>query len=215
MNNDISLQISGIQHFIFCRRQWGLIYVDEIWADNYLTKQGSIMHENAHQGLLTEKRGDLLITRSLPVSSRELRIHGICDVVEFRQSGKGIPIPGYAEKWLPCPVEYKRGVPKPGDEDVMQLVAQAVALEEMLSFPIDNGAIYYGRQHHRMLVPIDTVKREELRKICLEMHDCFKRAYVPRVRFTAKCNACSIKDLCLPKQTGVDSTGRYFEEHIS
>lgn len=28
------LMISGIQHFAFCRRQWGLIHIDKKWAEN-------------------------------------------------------------------------------------------------------------------------------------------------------------------------------------
>ena len=27
------LQLSGIQHFEFCRRQWALIHIEQQWAD--------------------------------------------------------------------------------------------------------------------------------------------------------------------------------------
>ena len=57
------LQLSGLQHFKFCRRQWALIHVEKQWAENYRTTDGAIMHENAHDGSFTESRGDLVITR--------------------------------------------------------------------------------------------------------------------------------------------------------
>ena len=38
------LPLSGIQHFIFCRRQWALIHVERQWQENALTAEGRIMH---------------------------------------------------------------------------------------------------------------------------------------------------------------------------
>lgn len=34
------LQLSGIQHFAFCRRQWALIHVEKQWAENIRTVEG-------------------------------------------------------------------------------------------------------------------------------------------------------------------------------
>ena len=41
------LQLSGLQHFKFCRRQWALIYIENQWAENFRTTDGAILHENA------------------------------------------------------------------------------------------------------------------------------------------------------------------------
>ena len=38
------LQLSGLQHFKFCRRQWTLIHVEKQWAENYRTTDGAILH---------------------------------------------------------------------------------------------------------------------------------------------------------------------------
>ena len=46
------LQISGIQHFAFCRRQWALIHIENQWAENLRTVDGRILHERAHDGSL-------------------------------------------------------------------------------------------------------------------------------------------------------------------
>ena len=70
------LQLSGIQHFRFCRRQWALIHIENQWAENSRTVSGEIMHERAHDSELRERRGDLLITRNMPVASPTLGVSG-------------------------------------------------------------------------------------------------------------------------------------------
>lgn len=55
------LQLSGLQHFRFCRRQWALIHIEHQWAENYRTIDGAILHENAHDTDLQERRGDRLL----------------------------------------------------------------------------------------------------------------------------------------------------------
>ena len=126
------LQLSGLQHFKFCRRQWALIHVEKQWTENYRTTDGAIMHENAHDGSFTESRGDLVITRDMRVFSRTLGVSGACDVLEFRRGETGIPLKGREGLWQPYPVEYKCGKPKEGTEDTLQLCGQAMCLEEML-----------------------------------------------------------------------------------
>ena len=46
------LQISGIQHFSFCRRQWALIHIEKAWKENLLTVVGSLLHAKAHDQIL-------------------------------------------------------------------------------------------------------------------------------------------------------------------
>ena len=41
-DDDNILSISGIQHFVFCRRQWALIHIEQQWAENLLTVSGEI-----------------------------------------------------------------------------------------------------------------------------------------------------------------------------
>ena len=79
------LQLSGIQHFCFCRRQWALIHIEHLWTDNYLTIDGSLMHENAHDSEFIEKRGNTITTRGMNIHSVKLGISGQCDVVEFHK----------------------------------------------------------------------------------------------------------------------------------
>ena len=139
---DKYLQLSGIQHFAFCPRQWALIHIEGIWEENYLTASGRVLHQRAHDGDFFEKRGDFISARALKIASRRLGISGVCDVVEFRKSGVGIALSGYEDLWIPYPVEYKRGKNKLDDWDRLQLCAQAICLEEMLGCHIPEGAIF-------------------------------------------------------------------------
>ena len=82
-NQEEYLQLSGLQHFAFCRRQWALIHIEQQWQDNLRTVEGDLMHRRAHDEAIREKRGTILILRGLSVSSPTLGISGKCDVVEF------------------------------------------------------------------------------------------------------------------------------------
>ena len=101
------------------------------------------------------------------ILSRTLGVSGACDVLEFRRSEQGVPLKGREGLWQPYPVEYKRGKPKEGTEDALQLCGQAMCLEEMLCCEIPRGALY-------------------------------ARGRTPRVKPSKACNACSLKELCLP-----------------
>ena len=58
---DEFLMLSGIQHFLFCKRQWALIHIEQLWADNLRTVEGELMHQNAHNPEYTEKKTNILI----------------------------------------------------------------------------------------------------------------------------------------------------------
>jgi len=197
---DEYLLISGIQHFAFCRRQWALIHIESQWTENMYTVSGDLMHTRAHDQSLTEKRGDIIVSRDMPVISRQMRVQGKCDVVEFRHDDEGVSIFGREGLWLPCPVEYKRGKPKSHDADRLQLCAQAICLEEMLLCQeIQSAYLYYGETKHRETVTLDADLRETVRKMFAEMRDYYARLYTPRVKQTRACASCSLKDSCLPK----------------
>ena len=192
------LQISGLQHYRFCPRQWALIYLEQQWAENLRTTEGVLLHERAHQEGLRESRGDLLTVRGLRVFSPNLGLSGACDVVEFRR-GSGVPLAGREGLWQAYPVEYKRGSPKADSCDALQLCAQAMCLEEMLCCEIPDGALFYGETRRRVRVPFTPDLREEVRTDAAQMHDLYRRGRTPQVKPTKSCNACSMKELCLPK----------------
>lgn len=215
-NEDDYLMISGIQHYAFCPRQWALIHIEEQWSENYLTTAGKILHTKAHDGDIVEKRGNLIIFRSLKVRSAKLGISGECDIVEFHKSKDGISIQGYDGTWLPFPVEYKRGKTKANDCDRLQLCAQAVCLEEMLCTNISSGAIFYGEPRRREAVEFSAEVRKYLADTVKAMHDLYERQATPKASKKKHCQSCSIKDLCLPNLEKDDKSSviKYMEAHI-
>ena len=212
---DEYLDLSGLQHFAFCRRQWALVHIERQWTENLRTAEGRILHENAHDAFSGEKRGDLLISRGMAVCSRTLGVFGVCDVVEFHASPHGVPLAGREEKWLPVPVEYKRGAPKENDADRLQLCCQAMCLEEMLVCGrIRKAWLYYGETAHRTAVPLDDALRSRVADLLAQMHELFRRRYTPRVRPSKSCRACSLKGQCLPRLYRAGSASGYIRKRL-
>lgn len=206
------LQLSGIQHFKFCRRQWALIHIEQQWAENYRTIDGALMHKNAHDAQFQESRGNLFITRGVSVFSSTLGVSGQCDVLEYHRADTGIPIKGKEGLWQPYPVEYKRGSPREDTGDTLQLCGQAMCLEEMLCCDIPEGALYYGETHRRVTVPFTDELRREVRDMLTQMHELYRRGYTPKVKPSKSCNACSLKELCLPKLMKNRSVAGYLKD---
>ncbi|MEG0778356.1 MAG: CRISPR-associated protein Cas4 [Oscillospiraceae bacterium] len=206
--------LSGVQHFLFCRRQWALIHIENLWAENLRTTEGEIMHERTHNEALTEKRGNTVITRGMSVFSRSLGVSGKCDVLEFHRDDNGVPINGWEGLWLPFPVEYKRGEPKENNCDAAQLCAQALCLEEMLCCEISQGALFYGETRRRLPLDFTPELKSEVKAAILEMHELFSRGHTPRVKPSKACNACSLKELCLPVLMKNRSVKEYLEESL-
>ena len=198
-NEDDYLQLSGLQHFAFCRRQWALIHIEAQWSENLRTVEGGILHARAHDESFRETRRDLITVRGMDIHSPTLGVSGKCDIVEFRKSCSGIPLQDREGLWQPFPVEYKRGEPKIIDADRLQLCGQAMCLEEMLLCDIPKGALYYGQTRRREAVVFTEELRECVRSLIKEMHDLYNRGYTPKVKPTRSCNACSLKARCLPK----------------
>lgn len=213
-NEDEYLMLSGIQHFSFCRRQWALIHIEQQWSENYRTVDGKIFHDKAHDRFATEKRGGQIISRGMPVFSSTLGISGECDVVEFHENINGVNINGREGKYAIIPVEYKRGEPKKDNSDILQLTAQAMCLEEMFLCSVEKGYLYYGETRHRIEVLFSEELRSEVSAMFKEMHDYFSRRYTPKVKWSKACNACSLKDICLPVLLKNKSVKEYIEKHL-
>jgi CRISPR-associated exonuclease Cas4 len=212
---DELLALSGIQHFFYCRRQWALIHIEKQWKDNEKTIEGKLIHDRVDDPLFNESRPGLLIARAMPVLSYELGLYGICDVVEFKSSANGTRLHGQEGKFLPMPIEYKRGKEKSDQRDEVQLCAQAICLEEMLSIQITKACFFYASSRRRVEIPLSDDLRRTVKTISLEMHDYFARGFTPRVKRRKSCNYCSLKEICLPEMTNRNLTvNAYIRSHL-
>lgn len=236
---DDFLQLSGIQHFVYCRRQWALIHIENQWAENGRTTDGKWFHARAHDAQSREKRGDLLIARGVYIHSRELGLSGQCDIVEFHRcdrisestevflsdeacledeanslSEEGVSLKGMQGLWMPYPIEYKRGTAKPTKCDEVQVCAQAMCLEEMYCCRIAKGALYYGENRRRQEVILDETLRQQVRDAAREMHSLYLRGRTPGAKRSKGCNACSLKEICLPELEKAPTASSYLKSLI-
>ena len=135
------LQLSGLQHFKFCRRRWALIHIENQWAENYRTIDGSILHQNAHDSQFRESRGDRVITRGVSIHSSLLGVSGQCDVLEYHREDTGIPLAGKEGLWQPYPVEYKRGSPR---KNTAAAYRQELRKLQPMPEPASKAACHHG-----------------------------------------------------------------------
>jgi len=213
-SDDDLLLLSGIQHFAFCQRQWALIHIEQQWQENLLTFKGRDMHERADDPFFTEARGTVLISRAVPLLSRNLGLYGKADVIEFHRAEEdgrqGVALPNRTGTWLPHPVEYKRGQPKSDDRDLVQLCAQAICLEEMLEVTIENGDLFYGQTRRRLNVTFGNELRQRVADLAGRMHEMFQKGFTPLPEYKPACDNCSLVEVCLPKLK--DTVGRYLRK---
>ena len=191
--------LSALQHYAYCPRQFALIHIEQVWAENYFTAHGNLLHERV-DSCAPEQRGNVRYERSVEVVSHQLHINGKLDLLEIE--GKA------PAKFFP--VEYKRGKPKREDWDKIQLCAQALCLEEMRDTAIDEGALWYWQVRKREPVVFD----EALRSVTLEAiegaHAILASAKTPPPTDQKKrCKACSLVDLCEPDAFRHDHSGAY------
>lgn len=182
------------------------------WAENARTAEGQVFHETAHHGPESEARGELLILRGLRVASPSLRLGGICDVVEFHRSPSGVSLAGREGLWLPYPVEYKKGSDQTKESDEVQLCGQALCLEEMLCCQIPEGSLFYGETRRRTRVAFDGTLRQRTLDLLHELLGYMDRGYTPGAKLHKGCNACSLRDICLPKLSRAPSVADYVHD---
>ena len=198
-----SYPISALQHLLYCERQCALIHVERLWAENFFTSDGRVLHERAHEGL-PETRSGLRITRGLSLRCERLRLHGQADVIEFHASGRVVP------------VEYKRGKPKDHGADEVQVCAQALCLEEMLGLSIPGGCLYYGKTRRRLEVPFDSSLRDLTEQLAARLRSLLLSDVTPPPVFESKkCSACSLIGECIPRLSKKAAASLWFQTQLA
>ncbi|HVZ30165.1 MAG TPA: CRISPR-associated protein Cas4 [Asticcacaulis sp.] len=184
------IPLSALQHAVYCLRQAALIHLERLWADNRFTAEGNVLHQVADKPSQRKIKGVRRVT-GLNLGSAKLGIAGVADLVEFHAGPT-------AE--TPCPVEYKRGKAKLHRADEVQLCAQALCLEDMTGQPVPEGALFYAETRRRVAVPFDAELRDLTLSTIAQLRDVFATHVTPApTTRTDRCRACSLYDLCRPK----------------
>jgi len=187
---DEFIMISSLAHYAYCPRRCALIHIEQIWAENYFTADGRVMHERVHSED-NESRGSVRISRGLPLRSSQLGLVGIADVIEFHEIGPG--------NWQPFPIEYKRSLQKNNRSDAIQLCAQAICLEEMLNTAVPQGALFYGKMRRRTIISFNDTLRQETEIAATMVRRMILGGVTPKPEYSKQCEKCSIFGKCLPK----------------
>jgi CRISPR-associated exonuclease Cas4 len=184
------LPLSALQHFVVCPRQCALIHLECVWIENERTAEGRVEHERVDRGG-AETRAGVRRAYGVPLRSLRLGLAGRADVVEFQAMPGGGP-----ER--PFPIEHKRGRLKRGEEDRVQLCAQALCLEEMLGVPVPSGALFYGQSRRRTDVVFDDALRRRTEAVAVEVRALFDAGVTPQPPAVAPCKSCSLVSACRP-----------------
>ncbi|MCH9692860.1 MAG: CRISPR-associated protein Cas4 [Gammaproteobacteria bacterium] len=196
---DDFLPISALQHYAYCPRQFALIHIERVWAENRYTAEGRILHERVDSAV-AEQRKDVRFERSVMLSSQQHRLNGKLDLLEVHDGTCYIP------------VEYKRGKSKLLDWDRIQVCAQALCIEEMRSVRIEQGAIWYWEVRRRETVSLTKAIRKATLATIKSCHRLIERGETPKPTVDEKhCRACSLRDLCRPERFRRDSSSRYIK----
>ncbi|MDP2599634.1 MAG: CRISPR-associated protein Cas4 [Deltaproteobacteria bacterium] len=189
-NDENSLvTLSSLEHYSFCPRQCGLIFVEGIWADDKNTVAGTLLHDHADTPGYETTDDGATILRALPLFSKKHGLVGKADIVEMRNG-------------QPTPVEYKKGRKKQWGNDDIQLCAQALCLEEMFNAQIPKGYIYHATSKRRREVLLDEKLRAETFQTIEAVRKLLETGTVPPAVLAPKCDGCSLRKICMPELTG-------------
>jgi len=205
------LSLSFLNALEYCPRRFYYECVLSEFLENHHTLEGTLRHEKSDGGQTTTEHG-LATRRRVWVWSRRLHVSGFADVVE--EQGDQL-----------TPVEYKKGKMGEWINDHVQLCAQALCLEEMLSCTIPCGYIFYFGSARREEVCFTETLRQQTEATIVRawqltqqaepppplIGQVSRRAILPSLH--PKCKDCSLEPLCLPREVSLArSQGQYSKD---
>lgn len=189
MIDDDWVLLSEIEHWIYCPRQWAIIHHEQHFIDNDDTTRGHLEHQRVDE-VGHESRHGVQVYWAVTVASDVHRLRGRCDriVVEGDQF---------------VPVEHKSGR-RSHNAAVIQLVGQAMCLEEMLDIPIALGRLYLAASNAFEDIDVGSEGlRAAVQAAAVEIRTArYEQKRLPRPADDSRCPACSLNELCLPSLVG-------------
>lgn len=183
------LPLAYLNAWEYCPRRFYLEYVLGEMEDNEHIILGRHLHRNIDEaGVFQED--EMLIHQQQWVWSDRLQVSGIVDAVEERE-GQLIPI------------EYKKGKMAKHLNDHFQLCAAALCLEERMGRSIEFGEIFYHANRRRQKVIFTSELRQMTEDAIVAARTAAERSMPKPIDSLKKCQACSLKRICLPFEVGV------------
>lgn len=205
-NSERSINIRTIQHFMYCKRRWGLLEINRDWSENAFVVKANILHENVHDGThsFSDKNKTVRSSVSVYNDKEEYDLYGIADCVEFIKDKNGVEINGLNGLYSVKLIEYKPTAPAVGEfneTDAIQVFAQKLCADFVWGCNCE-CFIYYSDKRKRVRLPFD-IEFEKydktLKALLSEMRGYISENSIPERVKGQKCSGCSLKDICLPK----------------
>ncbi|MBK0869641.1 CRISPR-associated endonuclease Cas1 [Saccharopolyspora sp. HNM0986] len=186
----------ALSKFVYCPRLFHLEQVQGHWQDSDDTRLGRHVHRVVDRPGSAMPTADTIRStdwraRSVRLSSADLGVTAVCDVVEH----------GASET---CPVEFRLGAPAPDGNpwatDRTQVLLQ-ISLLRRHGYNCDHGWIWYDRARRRKRVQWTSAAEHELRAALRAAQTVADQSEPPPpLRHSDRCPRCALLQVCMPDE---------------
>jgi CRISPR-associated protein Cas1 len=228
-----------LNEFVYCQRLFYYEFVEGVFVESVDTLRGDAIHKRVDSGngaLPAAKRKskkttqdepaatveaptkeaeaqnaepETIHSRSVQMGSERLRVVAKMDLVESKTEKEDLFTASEV-----CPVDYKAGAPKEGEEanelwdtDKMQLGLQALILRDN-GYICNEGVIYYRATKQRVRLPITPELENWILQNIVEAKRVITGPIPAPLIHSLKCVRCSLAPVCLPDETRMLAQGR-------
>src|SRR3984957_2363576 len=221
-----------LNEFVYCQRLFYYEFVEGVFVESVDTLRGEAIHKRVDSGngaLPAAKKKakkttqdepattseaptkesepqnaepETIHSRSVQMGSERLGVVAKMDLVESK-TGKDDLLTALEV----CPVDYKAGAPKEGEEanelwdtDKMQLGLQALILRDN-GYACNEGIIYYRATKQRVRLPITPELESWILQNIAEAKRVITGPIPAPLVHSPKCVRCSLAPVCLPDET--------------
>ncbi len=197
-----------LNEFVYCPRLFYYMWVDNLFAHNRETVEGSLRHAKI------DARQDALI--SSDALNEEKKIHSRSVMLSSDTHGliAKMDLIEVSDKRV-TPVDYKRGAPRKNrdtgelevwDTDRAQMGAQALVLRDN-GYTCEEAVIYYVATKQRVRIAVDDALVAETLQSLAAARTAASSENIPLPLIDSpKCPRCSLVGICLPDETRVCQT---------
>src|ERR1700689_661111 len=224
-----------LNEFVYCQRLFYYEFVEGVFVESVDTLRGGAIHKRVDSGSGTlpkaKRKSDAdkpkaeegttaaaepaskesetknaepetIHSRSVQMGSERLGVVAKMDLVETKTEKDDL-----FTALEVCPVDYKAGAPKEGEEanelwdtDKMQLGLQALILRDN-GYACDEGIIYYRSTKQRVRLPITPELENWILQNIAEAKRVITGPIPAPLIHSPKCVRCSLAPVCLPDET--------------
>src|SRR6266568_2879795 len=223
-----------LNEFVYCQRLFYYEFVEGVFVESADTLRGEAIHQRVDtgSGALPKAKGktdaekskerekaadadsaskepkaqdaepETIHSRSVQMGSERLGVVAKMDLVETKAEKEDL-----FTALEVCPVDYKAGAPKEGEEanelwdtDKMQLGLQALILRDN-GYTCNEGIIYYRATKQRVRLPITLELENWILQNIAEAKRVITGPIPAPLIHSPKCVRCSLAPVCLPDET--------------